>query len=156
MAVLFAGALERALYLLFVERFRVWLREKGKLAEFLKGAIRERRGTRVEYFDHFVEAFDEERPGKAPSMGEVGRVLDRRKEMYLSAFHQFLREHHALDDAFYDQLVKFVLWAKEKLRDPVAHGHGIELGYEELRLFREQLMFSFGGTGQGVLANLLA
>lgn len=156
-AVLFAGALERALYLLFVERFRAWLQAKGRLAEFLKAATRERRGTRVEYFDHFVEAFDEDRPGKAPSMGEVGRVIERRKEPYLAPFLQFLQEHHPqTDDTLYGQLVGFVLWAKEKLRDPVAHGRGIEMGYEELRTFREQLLFSFAGTGRGVLANLLS
>jgi tetratricopeptide (TPR) repeat protein len=154
-AVLFAGVLERALYLLFVERFRLWLKAQGKLSVFLKAAVRERRGTRVEYFDHFVEAFDEERPGRAPSMGEVGRVLDRRKEPYLAAFDEFLSTHYPRSDAFWEELVAFVMWAKEKLRDPVAHGRGIDLGYDELRRFREQLLFSFGKTDRGVLAALL-
>lgn len=154
-AVLFAGALERTLYLLFVERFRQWLKDQGQLAGFLKAAVRERRGTRVEYFDHFVEAFDEDRPGKAPSMGEVGRVLDRRKEPYLAAFDEFLSVHYPRPDAFWDEVVAFVLWAKEKLRDPVAHGRGIELGYEELKRFREQLLFSFGKRDRGMLAMLL-
>lgn len=154
-AVLYAGALERSLYTLFVERFRVWLRETGRLPAFLGGAVRERRGTRVEYFDHFIEAFDEERPGKAPSMGEVARVIERRKEPYLSAFDAFLRETYALDDAFLDELARFVFWAKQKLRDPVAHGRGIELGYEELKVLREKMLFSLF-SGRGLLATLLS
>ncbi len=150
-AVLYTGALERALFTFFVERFRIWLREKGHLAEFLKGAVRERRGTRVDYFDHFVEAFDEERPGRAPSMGEVGRVLERRKEPYLRAFQQFLEERWSADDAFFDGLAEFVQWSKETLRDPVAHGRGDSVSYEQLRRFRERIL-----EEQGTLAVLVS
>ncbi|MGA9523748.1 MAG: hypothetical protein WBV82_19965, partial [Myxococcaceae bacterium] len=150
-AVLYTGALERALYTLFVERFRVWLRERGRLAEFLKGAVRERRGSRVDYFDHFVEAFDEERPGRAPSMGEVGRVLARRKESYLRPFQQFLEERWPDDDAFFDGLAAFVQWSKETLRDPVAHGRGDNVSYEQLRKFRERIL-----EEKGTLAALVS
>jgi tetratricopeptide (TPR) repeat protein len=153
-AVLFAGALERTLYALFVERFRGWLRETGQLASFLQGAVRERRGTRVEYFDHFIEAFDEERPGRAPSMGEVARVIERRNEPYLAPFRAFLQQTYGLDEGFLDELGAFVLWAKTKLRDPVAHGRGIELGYDELKVLREKMLFTLGG--RGLFATLLA
>ncbi len=155
-AVLYAGALERALFVLFVERFQRWLAERGRLEAFLTGAIRERRGKRVDYFDNFVEAFDQERPGRAPSLGEVGRVLERRQEPYLAPFRAFLEESYAVPDAFYEKLAAFISWSKVKLRDPVAHGRAIEMGYEELRRFREELLYSLGGSGKGVLAALLA
>lgn len=147
--VLYTGALERALYTFFVERFQKWLRERGRLQDFLRGAVRERRGTRVEYFDHFVEAFDEERPGRAPSMGEVGRVLERRHESYLRAFADFLAETWRVEDAFFDELAAFVHWSKTELRDPVAHGRSDEVTYDKLRRFRETLL----GT---LLAKLVA
>ena len=150
-AVLYTGALERALFTFFVEHFRVWLREKGRLAELLKGAVRERRGTRVDYFDHFVEAFDEERPGRAPSMGEVGRVLERRKEPYLRPFLQFIEERWTVEDAFFDGLAAFVQWSKEILRDPVAHGRGDSVSYEQLRTFRERIL-----KEEGMLAALVS
>lgn len=153
--VLYTGALERALYTFFVERFRIWLREKGRLSEFLKAAVREKRGTRVEYFDHFVEAFDEERPGRAPSMGEVGRVLERRNESYLRAFSEFLVATWRLPDPFFDELAAFVHWSKTELRDPVAHGRSDQVTYEKLRRFREQILGAFGTTGRGVLASLV-
>ncbi|MFZ5471288.1 MAG: hypothetical protein ACOZIN_17840 [Myxococcota bacterium] len=155
-AVLFSGALERALFVLFVERFEAWLDEQGARAAFLQAAVRERRGKRVEYFDHFVEAFDRERAGKAPSLGEVGRALERRREPYLRPFVEFLKARYAVSDDFYDQLAQFVSWSKEKLRDPVAHGRGIDLGYEELKRFREQLLFHFGAAEHGLLALLLS
>lgn len=154
-AVLYTGALERALYTFFVERFRVWLKEKGRLADFLKGAVRERRGTRVEYFDHFVEAFDEERPGRAPSMGEVGRVLERRSEPYLRPFAQFLEENWNVEPAFFDALATFVLWSKTELRDPVAHGRGDSVGYDQLKKVREGVLFSLAGREHGALAALV-
>lgn len=154
-AVLFSGALERVLFFLFVDGFDRWLSEGNRRSAFLALATRERRGRRVEYFDHFVEAFDRERAGRAPSMGEVGRVLTRRAEPYLAPFAEFLAQHQEPSAGFYDQLASFVLWGKEKLRDPAAHGRGIELGYEELKQFREKLLFDFEGRGQGVLAILL-
>jgi hypothetical protein len=155
-AVLYSGALERGLYVLFVERFEQWLDEKGRREAFLTGAIRERRGKRVEYFDFFVEAFDHTMTGKAPSMGEVGRALSKRSESYFKPFSDFLAQSYAVPDTFYDALSQFVQWSKEKLRDPSAHGRGIELGYEELKRFREELLFNFRGSGRGALARLLA
>lgn len=152
-AVLYAGALERALYTFFVEQFRGWLREQGRLPEFLRGAVREKRGTRVEYFDHFVEAFDEERPGRAPSLGEVGRVLERRRELYLQAFREFAAARW--EDPFLDALAEFVKWSKETLRDPVAHGRGDAVTYEHLRRFREGVLESLAGAGKGVLRQLV-
>jgi tetratricopeptide (TPR) repeat protein len=154
-AVLYSGALERALFVFFVERFQDWLRVGDRRERFLRGAVRERRGSRVEYFDYFVEAFDEERAGKAPSMGEVGRALEKRHEPYMAPFRKFLEETYAVDDAFFEKLAAFVRWGKEKLRDPAAHGRGIELGYDELKRFREQLLFDLDGQGAGALAMLL-
>lgn len=147
-AVLYAGVLERALYLFFVEPFQKWLQHSGRLPDFLRAATRERRGTRVEYFDHFVEAFDPDRPGRAPSMGEVGRVLQKRDEPYLAAFAEFLGATYALEGPFYEALGGFVIDAKEKLRDPVAHGRAVDMGYDELKRLREAMLFSFyGGAG---------
>ncbi|MBK7865185.1 MAG: tetratricopeptide repeat protein [Archangiaceae bacterium] len=155
-AVLYSGALERGLYMLFVEAFEKWLDEKGRRQAFLAGATREKRGKRVEYFDHFVEAFDAELRGKAPSMGEVARALERRTETYMAPFVEFLHESYGVPDAFYDALADFVTWSKQKLRDPSAHGRGIELGYDELKRFREELLFDFRGSKRGALARLLA
>lgn len=154
--VLYCGALERALFVLFVERFDRWLSEKGLREEFLQAAVRERRGKRVEYFDHFVEAFDQERAGRAPALGEIGRVLERRHEPYLRAFLQFLAESYPVGDAFFDELAAFVLWSKQELRDPAAHGRGGELGYEPLKRFREQLLLQFGARKRGALGVLLS
>jgi tetratricopeptide (TPR) repeat protein len=153
-AVLYTGALERALYNLFVERFRIWLSEGGRLEAFLKGAVRERRAGKVEYFDRFVEAFDAERPGRAPSMGEVGRVLERRGESYLGAFREFLKAHYPVADGYYTELAAFVAWSKERIRDPVAHGRMDEVGYPELKAFREKLLFDLAGKGGGALRRL--
>jgi Tetratricopeptide repeat len=155
-AVLFSGALERALYSFFVEAFDRWLDERGEREAFLKGAVREKRGKRVEYFDHFAEAFEKGRAGRAPAMGEVGRVLERRHESYLKPFSSFLGATYGAPDAFYKELAEFVAWSKEKFRDPVAHGRGIELGYDELKLFRERLLFDFGKRKRGALAVLLS
>lgn len=154
-ALLFSGALERALFILYVKRFDAWLQKTGRRQEFLAGAVRERRGQRVEYFDHFVEAFDSMHAGRAPGLGEVGRVLERRAEPYLKPFRDFLLAHYALSDARYREVADFVRWSKETLRDPVAHGRFIELGYPELRTFRERLLFSFGDGDPGVLALML-
>ncbi len=154
-AVLYSGALERALFSLFVERFEKWLDEKGRRAEFLSGATRERRGKRAEYFDHFVEAFDPELRTKAPSMGEVVRALERRNERYLAPFAEFLSVSFVVPEPFFDALAEFVQWSKEKLRDPSAHGRGIEIGYDELKRFRDELLFDFRGGKRGALSRLL-
>ncbi len=154
-AVLYAGALERALNILFVERFREWLVAQGQLKDFLQAATREKRGRKVEYFDNFAAAFDPERPGRAPSLGEVARVLQRREEPYLRAFQAFLGERYPLPGRLLDVLADFVTQAKERLRDPVAHGRAVEMGYEELKVLRERLLFALESGQSGALALLL-
>ncbi len=153
-AVLFSGALERSLVELLVKPFDAWLDVGARRADFLAGAVRERRGRRVEYFDRFVDAFDRELEARAPALGEVSRVLERRNEPYLAPFRAFLAARFDADDAFFAALADFVLWSKEKLRDPVAHGH-IELAWDELKRFRERLLFEFGGVARGLLPRLI-
>jgi len=154
-AVLYAGALERALHTLFVERFREWLDAKDLRQGFLQAATRERRGRRVEYFDNFAAAFDPERSSRAPSLGEVARVLQRRSEPYLYLFQAFLQERYPLPERLFDVVADFVIQAKERLRDPVAHGRGVELGYEELKVLRERMLFALEPGQPGALALLL-
>lgn len=154
-AVLYAGALERALHTLFVERFREWLVARDQVKDFLQAATREKRGRKVEYFDHFAAAFDPERPVRAPSMGEVARVLQRREEPYLHLFLAFLQERYPVPGRLLDVLADFVIQAKERLRDPVAHGRAVEMGYEELKMLRERLLFSLEAGQPGALALLL-
>lgn len=153
-AVLFSGALERSLLELLVRPFDVWLEGQGRRARFLEAATRERRGRRVEYFDRLVEAFDRELDARAPSLGEVARVLERRHEPYLAPFAAFLGESFSLDDAFFEALAGFVKWSKEKLRDPVAHGR-LEIEWDELKHFREQLLFRFADRPRGALPSLV-
>ena len=74
----------------------------------------------------------------------------------MAPFLEFLHSSHAEPDAFYGSLADFVQWSKEKLRDPSAHGRGIEIGYDELKRFREELLFDFRGSKRGALARLLA
>lgn len=153
-AVLYSGAFERSLVELLVKPFDAWLEREGARAAFLEGGVRERRGARVEYFDRFFEAFDRQLDARPPSLGEMSRVLERRGEGYLAPFARFLAERFALDDAFWDEFATFVTWAKETLRDPVAHGH-LELDWEGLKRFRERLLFSFAGARPGALPRLL-
>ena len=153
--VLYTGVLERALYLLLVEAFRGWLAEGGRLRPFLDGATRERRGRRVEYFDHFVEAFDDERPGRAPSLGEVQRAVERRGEPYLQPWRDFLGGRFGLPDERWDAVGEFVRWSKVTLRDPVAHGRTEDLDWSALRRFRAGLLESLEGTPPGLLRLLL-
>lgn len=154
-AVFFSGALERWLFALYVTRFNAWLNETGRRHAFLEGAISERRGRRVEYYDHFVEAFDDDRAGRAPSLGEVGRVLLKSGESYLEPFRRFLAETYAAEPGFYPALGEFVIWANETLRNPLAHGRFVELGYDTLKTFRERLLFAFQKDTPGVLAMML-
>ncbi len=153
-AVLYSGAFERSLVELLVKPFDEWLEQQGARAAFLTGGVRERRGSRVDYFDRFFEAFDRELDARPPSLGEMSRVLERRGEPYLAPFARFLHERFSLDDAFWGELAAFVTWAKETLRDPVAHGH-LELDWEGLKHFRERLLFSFAGQRPGALPRLL-
>ena len=76
-------------------------------------------------------------------------------ERCLAAFRDFLSDSYHLPDDFFGAVATFVDWAKQKLRDPVAHGQGIELGWDELKQLREQLLFAFAG-GEGFLKTLLA
>ncbi|MCU0696477.1 MAG: hypothetical protein MUC96_08105 [Myxococcaceae bacterium] len=152
-AVLFSGALERALFMLIVQRFDAWLDDGDRRKAFLSGAVRERRGKRVEYFDRFVEAFDRNLESRAPSLGEVSRALSRRHDGPLAGFREFLASE-GIAEGFLDALAAFVQQAKERLRDPVAHGLAIDLGWDELKAFREAFLFRFEG-GPGLLARLL-
>lgn len=153
-AVLFSGALERSFNELVVRPFDAWLDVGTRRADFLAGAVREKRGKRVEYFDRFVDAFDREQAARAPALGELSRVLERRAEAYLAPFRAFLGERFDADDAFFGAAADFVRWSKEKLRDPVAHGR-IEVGWDELKRFREELLFRFAGVERGLLPRLL-
>ncbi|MFT3837075.1 MAG: tetratricopeptide repeat protein [Myxococcaceae bacterium] len=154
-AMMFASAvLERALVANYAVRFNDWLKRGGRLKAFLEGAVRSR-GRRVEYFDKFVEAFDPEQNARAPGMGEIGRVLERRHESYLKPFRSYLAETFAAPDSFYADLAEFVRWTKETIRDPIAHGTIDELDTRDLRKLREQLMFTFGGQPRGVVAQML-
>lgn len=153
-AVLFSGALERALFMLLVQRFDEWLEREGRREPFLKGAVREKRGRRPEYFDRFVEAFDRSFEAKAPSLGEVVRAITRRHEGPLADFATFLSRDSGFSEVFLDALARFVQTAKERLRDPVAHGLAIDLSWDELKSFREAFLLHFEG-GPSVLAQLL-
>lgn len=154
-AVFFSGLLERCLFTLYTTRFQAWLNETGRRRAFLDGAVSERRGKRVEYYDHFVEAFDDDRAGRAPSLAEVGRVLLKVDESYLEPFRRFLLETYAAPQDFYAELGEFVIWANETLRNRLAHGHVADMGYDALKTFRERLLFSFRSGSPGALAMML-
>jgi len=109
----------------------------------------------VDYFDHFVEAFDDERPGRAPSLGEVQRALERRGEPYLQPWRAFLSERFGLSDERWDAVAMFVRWSKVTLRDPVAHGRTAELEWASLKRFRTGLLESLEGNGPGLLRLLV-
>ncbi len=153
-AVLFSGAFERSLVELIVQPFDRWLDQKKVRSRFLEDGVRERRGGRVEYLDRFFESLDRTQNARAPSLGEVSRVLERREERYLTIFNDFLLSSFELPGEFWTEFARFVTWGKETLRDPVAHGH-IEIDWEGLRQFRERLLFSFAGANTGALPTLL-
>ena len=148
-AVLFAGALERGLYLLLVRPFDQSLSAEARAA-FLKGATREIRPGRTEYLERFVEAFD--RKARAPSLGEVARAIARRREAHLSAFATFLGQGH---DPFLAALAAFVERASAQLRNPAVHGRALQMPQAELTRFRKELLFDLAGTGQGALPGLV-
>lgn len=154
-AVLFSGAFERSLVDVLAQEFSRWLDKHGLRAQFLEDAVRERRGSRVEYFDRFFDWFDREQDARPPALGEISRVLERREERHLAPWLRFLRESFSLDDAYWAEFSRFVTWSKETLRDPVAHGH-IEIDWDGLKQFREKLLFEFGGVTPGALPRLLA
>jgi tetratricopeptide (TPR) repeat protein len=153
-AVLYAGALERGLYQLVVQPFDRSLLPAERQA-FLKGAVRELRAGRPEYFDRFVEAFERERRPKPPSLGEIARALARRGDPHLRPLSRFLAARFALADAFFDTLAAFVERAKLELRDPVAHGRALEVGQGDLTRFRKELLFELPGAEGGALPALV-
>jgi len=156
-AVLYSGVLERLLCVLFVERFEAWLSvDKLRREKLVAKATREKRGSRTEYFDNFVAAFDGAENRRIPSMGEIVRALERRQESYLETFRTFLDKTYAFSDTFYVELIDFVSWAKQTLRDPSAHGRGIELTYGELKTFRNRLLFQFKEGESGLMVQMLA
>lgn len=153
-SVMFAGAFERSLVELLVTPFGPWLDARGLRERFLSDGVAEKRGSRVEYFDRFFEAFDTSFESRPPSLGEVSRVLDKRDERYLSIFSDYLRDAFSLPSEFWGALATFVTWSKETLRDPVAHGH-LELEWDVFKQFRGQLLFEFAGEKPGALPRLL-
>jgi|GEM_PF-1031797 len=156
-AVLYSGVLERLLCVLFVERFEDWLNaDKLRRETLIARATREKRGSRAEYFDNFVASFDGADNRRIPSMGEILRVLEKREEPYLETFRAFLDESYGFSDAFYAELIVFVSWAKQTLRDPSAHGRGVELAYGELKTFRNRLLFQFKEGQGGLMVQMLA
>ncbi|MCL2625985.1 MAG: hypothetical protein FWD46_04090 [Cystobacterineae bacterium] len=156
-AVLYSGVLERLLCVLFVERFEAWLNvDTWRREKLIAKAIREKRGGRVEYFDNFVAAFDGAENRRIPSMGEIIRALEKRQESYLETFRIFLDESYGFSDAFYTDMIAFVSWAKQTLRDPSAHGRGVELAYAELKAFRNRLLFQFKEGENGLMVQMLA
>jgi Tfp pilus assembly protein PilF len=156
-AVLYSGVLERLLCVLFVERFEAWLSvDKSRREKLIAKATREKRGSRAEYFDNFVASFDGTESKHTPSMGEVVRALEKRQESYLETFRTFLDERYGFSDDFYVDLIAFVSWAKQTLRDPSAHGRGVELTYGELKIFRNRLLFQFKEGEGGLMVQMLA
>lgn len=153
-AVLYAGALERGLYQLFVQPFDRSLTPERR-AEFLKAATRELRPGRVEYTERFVEAFDPERKARAPSLGELARAIAKRDEPQLRMFGEFVAQRFDLPTSFFDALAAEISTAKEQLRDPVAHGRALALPQSELTRFRKALLFEFADTGTGALPALV-
>ncbi len=153
-AVLFSGALERALYLLLVRPFDAWL-DESRREQFLKSAARELKPGRVEYADRFAEAFDRSRKAKAPSLGEVSRALSHRSEPSLALFGEFLQASFDAPPPLFDTLASFVDRARVQLRDPVAHGRALDLPQEELTRFRRELLMDLGGSGSGALPALV-
>lgn len=154
-AVLYSGALERLLIAVFVERFDAWLSVADRRERFLADALRSKRGRRPEYFDRFAEAFDRSLDGRPPGLGEVARALSRRHEAPLAAFQQFLDIELSMSAEVLEALAGFVQRAKERLRDPVAHGKAIDLGWDELRAFREAFLVRFE-AGPCLLSRLVA
>lgn len=153
-AVLFSGAFERSLVELLVTPFGEWLDARGLRAQFLADGIAEKRGSRVEYFDHFFDTFDRSFESRPPSLGEVSRVLEKRNERYLQRFAEYLADHFALPEPFWDELASFVSWSKETIRDPVAHGH-LDVEWDVFKKFRSQLLFEFAGEKVGALPRML-
>jgi Skp family chaperone for outer membrane proteins/Flp pilus assembly protein TadD len=152
-AVLYAGALERALNQCLVLPFERHLTTSGQREAFLAGARRAGAGGRREYSDHFVGAFDREQPLRAPSLGEIARVLRKRSDAHLGILQRFWEGELGHDAAWLDQLARFVEESKTQLRDPVAHGRVLEITDKQVAAFRRALMQSFEG-GRGVLARL--
>jgi tetratricopeptide (TPR) repeat protein len=155
-AVLYSGALERSLLECIIKPFDEFLDAPGKRAEFLKASLRElKSGRKKEYFDRAVESFDRTLHGKAPGLGEMLRLIDRRNEIHLQVFRQWMNSALGLSAEQLDAMVEFVQWSKMKLRDPVAHGH-LEVEWSELKTFRHTLLFEFASAPKGMLEVLIS
>jgi hypothetical protein len=153
-AVLYSGALERALVTCFVADFDAWLESNQARAALLAAATRERRAGRPEYFDRFVESFDPSFRGRPPSLGEVARAVEKCDEPYLAPFGRFLRSR-GFQPSFLTALATFIEWAKKAIRDPAAHGHADAVDFDALKRFRESLLVRFE-SGPGLVPALLA
>ncbi len=155
-AVLYSGALERSLFVCVVQPLDRWLNSNHRRAAFLAEGLKSETGGRREYFDRFVEAFDTSKVSAAPALGEVLRVLSRRNDSSLKTFRSFLDQHYQLTEAEWDGLAEAVQWAKENVRDPVAHGRGIDLHIDQLKRLRGLLMQSCPPLSSGVFKTLVA
>lgn len=153
-AVLYAGVLERALYLCIVAPLERHLDDDARRAAFLAGARRGIGKGRFDYLDHFVGAFDREHPLRAPGLGEVARALRKRGEPHLAILRAFLEDERGYPPHFLDALAAFIDQSKSRLRDPVAHGRVLEIDDAEVGRFRAALLRSFEG-GPGVLQRLV-
>jgi tetratricopeptide (TPR) repeat protein len=135
-AILFLGALERLLHVLLVERFTL---EPAERDAFLKGAVRERRGGKSEYFDRFVQAFDPMSADRSPALGEQARALSRRGLDYLAPFARHLERTFSLDAAALDALAK-ELERLSALRNELVHGHADGFAATDLLALRRALL----------------
>lgn len=152
-AVLYCGVLERALHVLLVAPFDRWLEAApGRRAAFLAPSRRPGRGADG-WTDHFTGAFDTQHPLRAPALGELARVLTRRHLPHLELLRQYLEEERGLTPALLDALAAFVERTKVELRDPVAHGHVLEIAESSVAALRLALVESFDG-GEGLLRRL--
>jgi hypothetical protein len=152
-AVLYTGALERALYLCLVSELDRYLDSGGRRSQLLQASLKGQRSGKPEYQDHFVAAFDREHPGKAPGLGEVARVLKRRADPHLAPVRAFLEEERGWPAPFLDALGSYLEEIKVRLRDPVAHGRVLEVPTREVAELRRALMREFQG-GPGLLERL--
>jgi hypothetical protein len=152
-AVLYCGALERALYLTMVSEFDGYLDRTRTREAFLASGRTADRSGRPTYLDHFVGAFDRAHPQRAPGLGEVARVLRRRTESHLAVLRGFLEEDRGWSADFLDALGAYLEEVKARLRDPVAHGRVLDITEREVVELRSSLLHGFAG-GAGILSRL--
>lgn len=153
-AVLYSGVLERALYLCIVSELERHLDDESRRTRLLQASRKGARGGKPEYIDHFVGAFDREHPLRAPGLGEVARAVRKRGELHLQVVREFLEEARGYPPAFLEALPGFIDDAKQRLRDPIAHGRVLEIDDQTIAAFRRALVQGFEG-GRGVLYRLV-